>query len=190
MQKDTSIKIGDEQQQLIPMISLSSGKTLNDDDDIHVMCETDNNLDTPTSTEIKQQTFVLRFCSSIMKILKSLHHLSDHTLRIIFLFFIILIGITSFTIALIVGSSTVQFKQQCLLYASFKFQTIITNESNWTVKIVPLSEKFSSQSTCDYCTFYNVFTFIYCIMTGFFFILFNGDQRIITTNDRCLIIPW
>jgi hypothetical protein len=188
---DMNIKNHDEQQQLIPMSSFSPEKNSNDDD-ITILCETNNNLDTQTSTEIKQQTCFLRFCSWTTKILPSLHllHLSDNTLRIIFLIFITLIGLTSFTIALIVGSSIVQFKQQCPLYATFKFRTLIISESNWTVKIIPLSERFSSQSTCDYCTFYNVFTFIYCIMTGFFFILFNGDQRIITTNDRCLIIPW
>ena len=44
--------------------------------------------------------------------------------------FITLIGITSFTIALIVGTSVVQFKQQCPLYASFNFDALNTNKSD------------------------------------------------------------
>ena len=170
-------------QQLIPMSSLSSPE-----ENITVAHETDK----PLATELKQQTFVLRLFSFPIRILTSLRlpHFSDGTLRIIFLVFIGLIGLSSFTVALIVGSTVVQFKDQCLLYATFRYQTLITRESNWTVSILPLTEQFSPQSTCDFCTFYNVFTFIYCIMTGFFFILFNGDNRIMATNDRCLIIPW
>jgi len=171
---DITVLINEEQQQLIQMSSLSTEKS--------------NNIENEQSIKIKQQTLIRRLFSH----LQSLHlpHLNDRILRIIFLLFITLIGITSFTIALIVGSSVAHFKHQCPLYSSFQFQIFQTIESNWTVKILPLSEKFSSQSTCDFCTFYNVFTFIYCIMTGFFFILFNGDQRIVTTNDQCLIIPW
>lgn len=115
---------------------------------------------------------------------------SDRPLRIIFLICIALIGIVSFSIALIIGSVFVQFKQQCLLYATFDYQLFITRDSNWTVRITPLTERFSSQSLCDFCTFFNVFTFIYCVMTSFFFLLFNGDHRILATNDRCLIVPW
>jgi hypothetical protein len=186
---DTSITHNDEQQ-LIQMSVLPS------EDNAVIMRETtslkDNEITNQTITDIKQQTFVLRVFSWPIRILTSLHipHFSDRSLRITFLLFITLIGLTSFTIALIVGSSVVQFKQQCPLYASFKIETLTTIGNNWTVKIVPLSEKFSPQSTCDFCTFYNVFTFIYCIMTAFFFVLFNGDHKIVTTNDRCLIIPW
>ncbi|CAF2654791.1 unnamed protein product [Rotaria sp. Silwood2] len=187
----TIINNEEEQQQLIPMSSVLQEKNVNEDT-IIIICETNNNNEKQTSPNIKQQTFVLRLYSDYKNFLTSLKlpPLSDSTLRIIFLIFIALIGLTSFTVALIVGSSIVQFKQQCPLYASFKFQIFTTSESNWTTKIIPLSERFSSQSTCDFCTFYNVFTFIYCIMTGFFFILFNGDQQIVATNDQCLIIPW
>ena len=143
-----------------------------------------------TESEIKQQKFLLRF----FPLLASFHlpHFSDRSLRLTFLFFVTLIGLTSFITALIVGSSFVQFRQQCPLYASFKFEIISsTNElSNITVRILPFSERYSSQSTCDFSTFYNVFTFIYCIMTGFFFVLFNSDHRVVSTNDQCLIIPW
>ncbi|UJR37416.1 hypothetical protein I4U23_030120 [Adineta vaga] len=184
----------DEEQQLIPMSPLSSNKTSNKDDNIIVICESNHiaDNDNQSSIETKQQTFIQRYYSRLIQIISSIHlpHLSDNNLRIVFLLFITLIGLTSFTIALIVGSSIVQFKQQCPLYATFKFQTFINSPANWTIKIIPLTERFSSQSTCDFCTFYNVFTFIYCIMTGFFFILFNGDNRIITTNDQCLIVPW
>jgi hypothetical protein len=177
-----------DKQQLIPMCALSSKNN-----DRMITCETTsfNQNEIPTS-EIKQRKFFLRLLSCPVQMLRSLHvpHFSDRSLRITFLLFITLIGLTSFTIALIVGSSIVQFKQQCPLYASFKFEILTTMGNNWTVRIIPLSERFSSQSTCDFCTFYNVFTFIYCIMTGFFFVLFNGDHRIVTTNDRCLIIPW
>ncbi|CAF0971616.1 unnamed protein product [Rotaria sordida] len=191
---DTTVINEEEQQQLVPIPPLSQEKNVTEDT-IIIICETNNNnnnMEKQASPNIKQQKFVLRLYSNFKKDLTSLHlpHLSDSTLRIIFLIFIALIGLTSFIIALIVGSSIVQFKQQCPLYASFEFQIFITRESNWTTKIIPLSERFSSQSTCDFCTFYNVFTFIYCIMTGFFFILFNGDQRIVATNDQCLIIPW
>jgi len=172
---DITVLINDEQQQLIQMSLLSTEKS--------------NNIEQELLTKTKQQTLIQRLFLWLRKPFKSLH-LTDRILRIIFLLFITLIGITSFTIALIVGSSVAHFKHQCPLYSSFQFQIFQTIESNWTVKILPLSEKFSSQSTCDFCTFYNVFTFIYCIMTGFFFILFNGDQRIVTTNDQCLIIPW
>ena len=145
-----------------------------------------------TSSEVKQQTIVLRLFSCSSCLFTSLHmpHFSDRSLRVTFLLFITLIGLTSFTNALIVGSSIVQFKQQCPLYASFKFETINSHEHNRTIRINALSERFSSQSMCDFCTFYNVFAFIYCVMTGFFFVLFNGDHRIVTSNDRCLIIPW
>lgn len=125
-------------------------------------------------------------CLNFSRLLK----FSDRTLRLIFLIFIVFIGVTSFSTALMVGSTFFQFKQQCLLYATFQYQSVVTQESNWTIRIVPLTERFSSQSACDFCTFFNVFTFIYCVMTGFFFILFNGDPQIMTTNDRCLIIPW
>jgi len=163
-------------QQLIPMRTLS--------------IDVNNEINKQTTSEINEQNFILRLISCPIQILRSLHHphFSDQSLRRIFLLFITLIGLTSFTIALIIGSSIVQFKQQCPLYASFTFKTSI--ENNGTIKKILLSETFSSQSICDFCTFYNVFTFIYCIMTGFFFVLFNGDQRIVTTNDRCLIIPW
>jgi hypothetical protein len=180
---DTIVLPNDEQQQLITMSSFSLEK--NHNDNIITLHETNPNTEKQIS---KQETLF----SWLRKHFTSLHlpHFSDRTLRTIFLLFITLIGVTSFTIALIVGSSLVQFKQQCPLYASFKFRIFQTIQSNWTVKIIPLTEKFSSQSICDFCTFSNVFTFIYCIMTGFFFILFNGDQRIVTTNDQCLIIPW
>jgi hypothetical protein len=161
---NTSITNNDEQQ-LIPMAILSSLKNEN-----------------PNKSEIKQEKISIRLFSCPENIFR----FSDRSLRITFLLFITLIGLTSFTMALIVGSSIVQFKQQCPLYASFKY----TKESNSTIKILPSSARFSPQSTCDFCTFYNVFTFIYCIITGFFFVLFNGDQRVVTTNDRCLIIPW
>jgi hypothetical protein len=185
---DTTMTNTDEQQQLIHMSPLSPVENLNDTN-IVLMREI-NNIEKRTSPELKQPTFLFSLFSWPIEKLTSLHlpHLSDRLLRTIFLLFITLIGLTSFAIALIVGTSVVQFKQQCPLYASFKFQTFITSESNWTVKIS--SEEFGAQSTCDFCTFYNVFTFIYCIMTGFFFILFNGDHRIMATNDRCLIIPW
>ncbi|CAF1398234.1 unnamed protein product [Adineta steineri] len=190
---DTNIRNNEEQQQLIPMYPLSKEKNSKDDDDnIITLCETNGNTEKHMTTETKQPILILRIYTWLVKNLRSIHlpHLSDKNLRIVFLIFIILIGLTSFTIALIVGSSIVQFKQQCPLYASFKFQTFVNSHANWTIKIIPLTEKFSSQSTCDFCTFYNVFTFIYCIMTGFFFILFNGDHSIVTTNDQCLIIPW
>jgi hypothetical protein len=176
----TSITNNDGQQ-LIPMVTLSPAAYLKHENSI-----------ISYKSEIKQEKFLLRLFSYPMNILRSLHtpHFSDRSLRITFLIFITLIGLTSFTMALIIGSSIVQFKQQCPLYASFKFETLTTKENNWTIKIIPSSARFSSQSTCDFCTFYNVITFIYCIMTGFFFVLFNGDQRIVTTNDRCLIIPW
>jgi hypothetical protein len=185
---DITVISNDEQQRLISISSLSTEKTFNKD----IISETNKNIENQLSTETKQQTLIGRLFSRLIKIFRSLHlpHLSDRILRLIFLLFITLIGFTSFTVALIVGSSIVEFKQQCPLYASFQFQISQTPESNWTVKIIPLSERFSSQSTCDFCTFYNVFTFMYCVMTGFFFILFNSDKRIITTNDQCLIIPW
>jgi hypothetical protein len=175
--------INNDEQKLMQMSSVSTEITFN---------ENNNNIENQLSTETKQQTFTIRLFSRLRKTLSSIHlpHLSDKILRMIFLLFITLIGSTSFTIAILVGSSIVQFKQQCPLYASFQFQLFQTSESNWTVKIIPLSERFSSQSICDFCTFSNVFTFIYCIITGFFFILFNSDQRIVITNDRCLIIPW
>ncbi|CAF1357912.1 unnamed protein product [Rotaria magnacalcarata] len=189
---DTTVINSEEQRQLVPMSSLSQEKNSNEEDTIIVTSETNDSMENETPKKIKEKLFILRLCSNLKQNLTSLQrpHLSDSTLRLIFLLLIALIGLTSFTIALIMGSTIVQFKHQCPLYASFTFQTFITSESNWTVKIIPLTEKFSSQSTCDFCTFYNVFTFIYCIMTGFFFILFNGDQRIVATNDQCLIIPW
>ncbi len=187
------VKNNDEQQQLIPMYSISTERTLNEDN-ILIMSETNNNNNNNNEKNLstEQQRLIIRLLTQLQTRFNSIHlpHLSDRILRIIFLLFITLIGLTSFTISLIVGSSILKFKHQCPLYASFQYQITHTRESNWTVKIIPLTEKFSSQSTCDFCTFYNVFTFIYCIMTGFFFILFNGDQRIVTTNDKCLIIPW
>ena len=175
---NTSSSLLFDEQQLIPMTVFSPPP---------------HATDPAIQSAIKQQKFLLRLCSCPLSIFRSIHppHFSDRSLRITFLLFITLIGLTSFTIALIIGSSVVQFKQQCPLYASFKFELLTTTkEHNWTVKINPLSVQFSSPSNCDFCTFYNVFTFIYCIMTGFFFVLFNADQRIVTNNDRCLIIPW
>jgi hypothetical protein len=172
---NTSITNNDEQQ-LIPMAILSPAVYLQNENQIII------NSNDIIKSEIKQENFFKNLFSCPTNIFR----FSDRSLRITFLLFITFIGITSFTIALIIGSSTVQFKQQCPLYASFKY----IKESNSTIKIIPTSARFSSQSTCDFCTFYNVFTFIYCIMTGFFFVLFNGDQRIVTTNDRCLIMPW
>lgn len=168
-----------DEQQLIPMYRLPINGEIDD-------------MNKQIQSEIKEQKFLLKILLCPFQIFRSFHfpRFSDRSLRITFLLFITLIGLTSFGMALIVGSSIVQFKQQCPLYATFKFHTFITTDSNWTIRIVPLSERFSSQSTCDFCTFYNVFTFIYCIMTGFFFVLFNGDQRVVSTNDRCLIIPW
>jgi len=176
---NTSINNND-QQQLIPMETISTK--------IHQQ----NSIPIEDKSEMKEEKFCLRCLICPMKLFQSIHlpHFSDRSLRLTFLLFITFIGLTSFTIALITGSIVVQFKQQCPLYASFRFQLLKTTTSNWTIHIYPQSERFSSQSTCDFCTFYNVFTFIYCIMTGFFFVLFNGDQRIVTTNDRCLIIPW
>ncbi len=164
-----------------PMSSISIEPRLNEDN-LLIISETNNQI------ELTQNRFIRR----LRQICRSIRfpNLSDRILRIIFLLFITFIGSTSFTIALIVGSTNVQFKHQCPLYATFQYQLLHTSTSNWTVKIIPLTEEFSSQSTCDFCTFYNVFTFIYCIMTAFFFILFNGDQKIVTTNDKCLIIPW
>ncbi|CAF3471328.1 unnamed protein product [Rotaria sp. Silwood1] len=185
----------DDEQQIIPLSALSSEKN-SKENHIASMYETissnNNKIQKLTISETQQRTSVLHLIAWPIRILTSLRttHFSDHNLRIAFLLFIMLIGITSFTTALIVGSSTVQFKQQCPLYASFKFKILNTTTHNWTIRIVPSSEKFSSQSICDFCTFYNISTFIYCIMTGFFFILFNSDHRIITTNDRSLIIPW
>ena len=183
----------DEQRQLIPMSSISSEKIINDES-ILISSEIDqpnNNHPFPTETET-QATLLQRLHSYFYRIYQSIHapHLSDRLLRFIFLLLITVIGFASFTIALIVGSSIVRFKHQCPLYASFTYQIQPTSLSNWTVKIIPLTEKFSSQSTCDFCTFFNVFTFIYCVMTGFFFILFNSDESIVTNNDQCLIIPW
>jgi hypothetical protein len=191
---DTIISNND-QQQLIQMSALSFEEYPKDDNNV-LMRETtnlnNNEVKNRTASEIKQQTFVLRLFAWPIQRLTSLHlpHFSDRNLRVIFLLFITLIGLTSFTVALIVGTSIVQFKQQCPLYASFNFESLSTSESNWTIRIKPTSEKFSSQSMCDFCTFYNVLTFIFCIMTGFFFVLFNGDHRVVATNDRCLIIPW
>ncbi|CAF2514220.1 unnamed protein product [Rotaria sp. Silwood2] len=191
---DTTITNNGEQQ-LIQMSALLSEKYLKENR-IVTMCDTinsnNNEIQKLTLSKIKQRPSFLCLISRPMQILTSLHtpHFSDRSLRITFLLFTTLIGIISFTTALIVGSSTVQFKQQCPLYASFQFKTISTTTSNWTIRIIPSSERFSSQSTCDFCTFYNVVTFIYCIMTGFFFVLFNSDDRIVTTNDRYLIIPW
>lgn len=167
-------------QQLIPLSVISTSNSQINNPDVII-------------SEMKQQKkFFLRLCSCPLNLLRAIHfpHFSDRSLRITFLFFITFIGLTSFTMALIIGSSIVQFKQQCPLYASFKYEILTTKESNWTVKIHIPSARFPPQSTCDFCTFYNVFTFIYCIMTGFFFVLFNADQRIVSTNDRCLIIPW
>ncbi len=171
---------------------MNTSITTNDDQQLIPMCILSIENNKQTISEIDQQKYPLRLFSCPIQILRSLHHpnFSDRSLRITFLIFITFIGLTSFTISLIIGSSIVQFKQQCPLYASFKFETSTSNESNWIIRIISSSEKFGSQSICDFCTFYNVFTFIYCIMTGFFFVLFNGDQRIVTTNDRCLIIPW
>ncbi|CAF1184785.1 unnamed protein product [Rotaria sordida] len=191
---DTTITNNDEQQ-FIQMSALSSEKYSKKNHNVNI-CEitnlNNNEIQITTISKIKQRNFFLHLISWPIRFFTSLHipHFSDRSLRIIFLLFITLIGITSFTTSLIVGSSTVQFHQQCPLYASFKFKRLSTTTSNWTIRIIPSSERFSSQSTCDFCTFYNVFTFIYCIMTGFFFVLFNSDKRIVTTNDRYLIIPW
>lgn len=181
----------DEQRQLIPMSSISSEKIINEEQ-ILITSEINNQIENDLPIRTGPQQFVQRLRLQFNQIYHSIHlpHLSDRCLRIIFLLLITLIGCTSFTIALIVGSSIVRFKHQCPLYASFTYQIQNTTSSNWTVKVVPLTEKFSSQSTCDFCTFFNVFTFIYCVMTGFFFILFNSDESIVTNNDKCLIIPW
>lgn len=117
-------------------------------------------------------------------------NVSDRTLRTTFLLLICLVGITSFIVTLIVGWSFVRFKHQCPLYASFQFELLHRKESNRTIRILPSSENFGSQAICDFSTFFNVFAFIYCVISGFFFVLFNGDQRIVTSNDQCLIIPW
>jgi hypothetical protein len=189
---DVTVLKDDDQHQLIRMSSLSTEKTFDENLISKINTNnTENELSTQTQQQ-QQQILILRLFSWLRKFFRSFHlpHLSDRILRLIFLLFITLIGITSFTIALLIGSSMLRFKQQCPLYASFQYKIFQTIHSNWTVRILPLSEKFSSQSTCDFCTFYNVFTFIYCIMTEFFFILFNGDHRVITTNDQCLIIPW
>ncbi|CAF1474930.1 unnamed protein product [Rotaria magnacalcarata] len=185
---DTTL-MNNDNQQLIQMSALSSEKYSKENHNDRIY-EINNSKD--NESKISQQTYFKRLFSWPIQLLRSLHKpcFSDRSLRQIFLLLITFIGVTSFTIALIVGSSTVQFKQQCPLYASFKFETLSTTISNWTIKIVPASEKFSSQSTCDFCTFFNVCTFIYCIMTGFFFVLFNGDQSVVATNDRYLIIPW
>ncbi|CAF0897254.1 unnamed protein product [Adineta ricciae] len=192
---DTSITNNDEQQ-LIQMSALSPEK-LAQEEKVVIVREKPTTIITtdvkpPTKAELKQQTFVLRLFSWPLHLLTSCHipHFSDRSLRLTFLLFITLIGLTSFTIALIVGSTVVQFKQQCPLYATFNFEKLTKLNENWLLKLNPASEIFSSPSTCDFCTFSNVFTFIYCIMTGFFFILFNGDHRVIRSNDRCLIIPW
>lgn len=174
-----AIKSNDNQQ-LIPLSSLKSEKDNNTNVSIHIIA----------SSNTKSSNFFMRLYP--IRMLKSIRipTFSDVNLRRIFLLLITFIGLTSFTIALIVGSSTEKFKQQCPLYATFKFQISSTALSNFTVKILPLSEKFSSQSICDFGTFFNVSTFIYCIITAFFFVLFNGDQSVVTTNDRYLIIPW
>lgn len=173
----------DDHQQLIPMSSIVQDIATLNDNHVNTTSQTDMNNSNERDDD---------FLSRLLRVFNSIHLpiLSDRLLRIIFLLFITFIGLTSFTIALVIGSSLVQFKHQCPLYASFKYQLFTTYESNWTIKINPLTEKFSSQSTCDFCTFSNVFIFIFCIITGFFFILFNGDQRIVKTNDQCLIIPW
>lgn len=174
---DTTI-ISEDGQQLVPLSILTpDGK---------------HSIERTPTVEVKSQSLVSRLSSLPVHVLQSfrLPRFSDRTLHLVFLSFIGLIGITSFTIALLVGFSVLQFKDQCFLYATFDFRTLATDESNLTVRITPSSERFSPQSTCDFCTFYNVFTFIYCVMTAFFFILFNGDHRIMTTNDGCLVVPW
>jgi hypothetical protein len=45
--------------------------------------------------------------------------------------------------AIFIGSNIVQFK----------FETLTTIESNWTIRIITLSERFNSQSTCDFCNY-------------------------------------
>ncbi|UJR08819.1 hypothetical protein I4U23_013074 [Adineta vaga] len=192
---DTSITNNDEQQ-LIQMSALSPEKLVQDENNV-IMRETPtitNGKKPTTEAELKQQVFILRIFSWPIQLLTSCHipHFSDHSLRLTFLLFITLIGLTSFTIALIVGTSVVQFKQQCPLYASFQFKydTLTRIKNSSTLKVLLTGETYGSQSTCDFCTFSNVFTFIYCIMTGFFFVLFNGDHRVVRSNDRCLIIPW
>lgn len=189
---DKTIPIIDQQQLIHKTTSLSESN-------ISTMQETIidkhcNGIQKSTSLTdiIKHRTFKLWLLTSPVRGLKSIHipHFSDRCLRTAFLLFITFIAITSFTVALIIGSTTVHFQHQCLFYASFKYELLQTIQSELTIKILPLSDKFSSQSTCDFYTFCNVFTFIYCVMTGFFFVLFNGDNRVITTNDRCLILPW
>ena len=141
---DTTIS-SDEGQQIVPMSILTP--------------EAKRSVEPQPTVEIKSSpTILFRLSSLPTRVLQSFRvpRFSDRSLRLVFLTFIALIGITSFTIALIIGFAVLQFKDQCLLYASFDFHTLVTHESNWTVKIIPLSERFSLQSTCDFCTFYNV----------------------------------
>lgn len=115
---------------------------------------------------------------------------SNENLRIVFLFLIGFIGLISFTVALIIGSAYVQFQRKCFLYAKFRFMLINDQSKNLTIRLDLQTSEFSSASTCDFCTFFNVLTFIFCIITAFFFVLFNGNHRIIQNNDRGLIVPW
>jgi hypothetical protein len=187
-----------DREQLIQMLALPSETNIADDDNVRIVkhqCRKTVSIGhcQQTKSESKSATFLSSLFSFVPSQTFTFVHLlslSHRTLRCTFIVFILLIGLTSFTSALITGSIFLQFKQKCSLFASFKFDLISTHDNNWTIRIAPLSEKFTSQVLCDFCTFYNVLTFIYCVMTCFFFILFNGDHRIVTSNDRCLIIPW
>ncbi|CAF0784020.1 unnamed protein product [Didymodactylos carnosus] len=132
-------------------------------DTIHKLSRTKSS-NTATSTNSKQKKcFFLRY----VHLPKSISFpVSNERLRVIFLLFTCFIALISFTIFLIIGYNSIQFKQQCLLYSIFDYEITDEIKTNYTINLM----YFEQYPTVSYVYTYMVIAIVFAWFQVIFFI--------------------
>ena len=117
---------------------------------------------------------------------------SQTYLRSSFTIFISVAFVLGFLIFIPMSTIFINFSYQCPLYTQinqFKLTKLHSLETNQTKNYLELTDvNWSSQNLCIYCICAGVLTICYCVISMFFFVMFNIKDLV--ESDYFLLTPW
>ena len=133
--------------------------------------------------------------------------------RVAFMIFICTLTILSFFLFIPISQLYVNFNYQCPLYSNIylrfssverttlpaiQLTDVVNTTKTSTINVLSQTQvfvdidqgksKWESMITCEYCLSISVLILCYCVISLFFFVMFNMHD--IIDNDDCLILPW
>jgi hypothetical protein len=113
---------------------------------------------------------------------------NQHYLRILFIFLICVAFLLSFLTFMPIAITLKGFSYQCPLFSKIDYKLVQMDSNETLVDVNFKNSIWGSELVCQYSFCVGVLTVCYCVMSMFFFIMFNMKDLI--ENDYCLLMPW